>query len=349
MIRDSGISGNGSLYASRFGAGDVISASQLNDLNSGLMQGTVQPYLGAGVVTAYGAGGTQVLYNPDLPPDLFIPYQFQVIITKVGTDFQATIQRGYVVAQGMDASIDSSEGILNKLVLKSVYNGTYFANSVAFYASGKMTTGTDTESGLMNDGGYYTMPTGGTVYFSVVRNCFDPLVNHPPAGWVNSWPYVGITIAGDDADVKTLPPNELDYAPRNGLDLQKYFQQIVNGNTEVDVYEPGSETPTVYNIPTAGGTSIPDLRLVNYNWSRTTFAKAVWNGESWDVTQYTYGPIVMPVSFVFDGVKSYNSFSDPPPTPVSPDYADEQENWFGVYTGYDKAYTSATEPVDPAP
>ena len=53
MIRDSGVSGNGSYFGARFKAGDVISASQLNDLNSGLMVGTVQPYLGTGATVAY--------------------------------------------------------------------------------------------------------------------------------------------------------------------------------------------------------------------------------------------------------------------------------------------------------
>jgi len=53
-----GTGGNGNQFVGRFASGDVISASQLNDIINGLSTTITQPYLGAGPNISFGSGGT---------------------------------------------------------------------------------------------------------------------------------------------------------------------------------------------------------------------------------------------------------------------------------------------------
>jgi len=53
-----GTNGTGNQFSDRFASGDVISASQLNDLINGISTALPQPYLGAGPNISFGSGGT---------------------------------------------------------------------------------------------------------------------------------------------------------------------------------------------------------------------------------------------------------------------------------------------------
>jgi hypothetical protein len=55
-----GTNGTGNQFSDRFASGDVISASQLNDLINGISTALPQPYLGAGPNISFGSGGTVI-------------------------------------------------------------------------------------------------------------------------------------------------------------------------------------------------------------------------------------------------------------------------------------------------
>ena len=60
-----GFNGQGNQFVDRFGAGEVISAGQLNDLINGISTALPQPYIGDGTTISYGSGGTQITSNND--------------------------------------------------------------------------------------------------------------------------------------------------------------------------------------------------------------------------------------------------------------------------------------------
>lgn len=55
-----GTNGTGNQFSDRFASGDVISASQLNDLINGISTALPQPYIGAGPNISFGSGGTVI-------------------------------------------------------------------------------------------------------------------------------------------------------------------------------------------------------------------------------------------------------------------------------------------------
>jgi len=305
MIRDSGVSGNGSLYGSRFKAGDVISASQLNDLNSGLMQGTVQPYLGAGVVTAYGAGGTQVLYNPDLP--IGEVQQHQVVVA--GNNLQ--VAYGRILAQDFYETHE------------------YTTQAFGAYPTGSVTTGSDYFSPFINLGGYVTLTPGTNYWVVLLRNqvglggygatfCFAPCVAVLPDG--------------GDGYTKSTPWNF-------GTDRQVAYS-VNGGLISVDIIDPSSIDP----IPGAifgNAVSTADDYFAQYNCQRLPIAKVVWDGTAgqFNVTQYLVGPIAVSNNIQIQGTLFYDNTVGTPPIPswlTTRDFNSQQTSFEGAWSDCDK-------------
>lgn len=335
-MQDQGFQGTGSRFCSRFEAGSPILAKQLNDLAAGVQATMPTPYLGEGASVSYLPGGSIITTQPSISPSQTQIFPFQVSIQKNGTEFQATIVRGFIISANAQASVDAPTS--DVLTFNGITNGTYFANKIAVYPAGSLTNGTDSNSAYMNSGGYVVMPsTTADVYFCVIRNVFAPDDGSGlPAGMIKGWPYVGVIVSGSDADVKTFPVS--------GTDEINYKAEIGAGVQEIDVYEPGSSEPVVYNL---WGTSPQDgvLRLENYNWSRLIFAKASWDGSQWNVTQFTNSDVVLPLVFSFNKFTVINSGITP--TTHHPENDVLQNEWYQNYAGYEKSFTSATVQIGP--
>lgn len=348
MIRDSGISGNGSLYASRFGAGDVISASQLNELNSGLMQGTVQPYLGAGVVTAYGAGGTQVLYNPDYIPSSAGIQQFEISLFSqpqtapaTGTDWFIQIAKGTVYGGYTIGNIDNSLG--SKMDNTWVGLDVFYVEKVAVCPTGSLDDGTDDTSPYVNSGGKIKLPDAsiGTdilpVIVYLIRNPYKQSNNELPEGAEQCYPYLAVIQTASDADAKTMP-----FAYQYPDNYLEYIQTLLGANQNITVYEPsgGGFEPVGYNIPTLA--NVPEdseAHLLNYNCQRVPIAQLDWDSTNgvWTCDQLAIGTLAMPLNLTCSQV---NVVTTPYTTPAQ--NQDSQDAWYGSYDGYDKFYDGAT-------
>jgi len=318
MIRDSGVSGNGSLYGSRFKAGDVISASQLNDLNSGLMTGTVQPYLGAGPTAAYGAGGTQIVYTPDLP--IGEVQQFQVMVngnqvsTACGT---VTIQD---VWRGTPPDVTTAE---------------YAVTGVYAYPTGSKTIGTTTgRSVFMDSDGYITIAnasSGGSDLWGVwiIR---QPM-QQAGVGADFGAPMVAIFSDSSDADAKTTP-----WGGGNITD-------------EIRLYSVATATPVdVDGVPSGSFLNNFSANPVqyNYNCQRVKIATIQWDAgsSSWTLTQHLLGSVTLPNTIYYYGVVIKTPDSDP--TTYWPQYASQSAAWNGSWSGYDKASTALSGVIAPA-
>ena len=104
------------------------------------------------------------------------------------------------------------------------------------------------------------------------------------------------------------------------------------------VFEPIISTYTVNNMPT----QIAEMHLWNYNWSRLVFAKALWNGTDWVVTQFNSGHLTLPLNFAYNKQVKVLDGTASPPFVRNPDNADQQNTWFDNWTGTDKDFTDAT-------
>jgi len=349
MIRDSGISGNGSLYGSRFKAGDVISASQLNDLNSGLMQGTVQPYLGAGVITSYGAGGTQVLYNPDYIPSSAGIQQFEISLFSepqtppdTGVDWFIQIGKGRVYAGYTTGNIDNGAG--SKMDDTWVALGTFYVEKVAVCPTGSLDDGTDDTSPYVNGGGKIKLPAasiGETVLpveVCLIRNPYPKIDGSLPANCNQCFPYLAVIQIGSDADTKTYP-----FAYQYPDNYLEYIQTLLGANQNITVYEPsggGGYEPVGYNIPTLA--NVPDdseAHLLNYNCQRVPIALLIWDSVKgvWSFNQIAIGTLAMPLNIT---CKQVNVVTTPYTTTAQ--NASNQDAWYSSYTGSDIFYDGAT-------
>ena len=317
MIRDSGVSGNGSYFGARFKAGDVISASQLNDLNSGLMVGTVQPYLGAGATVAYGAGGTQVIVNQDLTPTTI--YQHQVVMT----DNKVQVARGTIVAQNY---YDTRE---------------YTTQAFGVWPSGSLTAGSDSLSPFLNQGGYVALTSGTSYNVYLIRNQVGT------SGYGNNFafaPLVCIIPIGGDGYTKSTPWNE-------GTDKQNV---VLTGNKlqTVNIIDPSSVDPIPGAMFTTS-TASAEAFFTQYNCQRLTIASLIWDGTSaWTVTQYLLGPIAMEDNMNVAATYYYDPTLGTPPLPTwltTPDFATQEAAFEGAWSDCDRYSGGLTPTVQVGP
>ena len=317
MIRDSGVSGNGSYFGARFKAGDVISASQLNDLNSGLMVGTVQPYLGAGATVAYGAGGTQVVMNPDLTASTFS--QHEVVV--VGDKLQ--IVRGSIVAQNY---YDTRE---------------YTTQGYGVWPTGSLTLGSDYLSPFLNFGGYVTLTAGTSYQVYLIRNQVG--LSGYGANFAFA-PQVCVIPLSGDGDTKSTPWN-------GGTDRQDAY--MVNGTlTSVTIIDPDFPDG-VHGAIFGSGTNSANAFFAQYNCQRQIIATVTWDGSSgWNVVQYLVGPIALENNIDVAGTYYYDGTLTTPPLPTwlgTPDFSTQETAFEGPWSDCDRFSGGLTPTVQVGP
>jgi len=147
---DVGFSGISNQFANRFQAGAPISASQLNDLISGISTALPQPYTGDGPSVSHTPGGSNIL-SADNSITRNIVQQFQTRVIHTATGFGVQVAKGRVLFQNAE-SIGTPGNI-----------GTFECNVVGFYCypTGKLTTGTGTApTPWVNNGGYVNISPG---------------------------------------------------------------------------------------------------------------------------------------------------------------------------------------------
>lgn len=324
MIRDSGVSGNGSLYNSRFRAGDVVSASQLNDLSSGLMTGTVQPYLGEGPVISYGAGGTQVLWNQGPGANDTFYFQHQVFVNEISDEEGRTFNAIQVVAGDI---------ICQNMNQTRQYQTAYYGA----YPSGMMAIGAlDYSSPFIAAGGYVELadpttgnPTAYNIY--IVKNQYGI----GAVGTQFSIPSVCVFALNSDAENKTSPWNE-------NTDLQNYYDVYgalgqFQVRTTLDPLNFAAFGGGASAFNGAGTSKI----VAQYNCQRVCIASVAYDPVAavWNVTQFIQGSITIPNNLIHNGVYFYTNETDVSYLPswlTTPDFESQEVAFEGSWDGYDK-------------
>ena len=345
-MNDIGFQGTGSKFTSRFESGSPILAKQLNDLAAGIQASLPMPYLGDGTSVSYVPGGSLIT---SLPPAIAgSPIQgFQVsVFSQVDgevTTYHAQIAKGAVISNLFYGSPDESAG--------SKLNGTFsdtqlfVTNKVAVYPTLSLTAGSDPNSIYCNSGGDIKLPSAsiGTealpVYFYLIRNAFPPTSGSTPSRWVQGWPYLACIQSGSDAYTKTTP-----FIVGSGYqDHMEFVTHLLYTTQNIDVYTPGSETPTTVTF-TSIGYQDSDQHLVNYNCQRLLLATLTWDSVNggWTVTQNLSGHITWLLNMTFKGIVVRDTaYTD------SALYGSNQNAWFAPYSGYDFGYYQATELLTP--
>jgi hypothetical protein len=313
------------------------------------MQGTVQPYLGAGVVTSYGAGGTQVLYNPDyIPSNTDSLQQFQVSVFSqpqtapaTGTDWFIQIAKGTVYGGYTTGNIDSGAG--SKMDDTWVGLDVFYIEKVAVCPTGSLDDGTDETSPYVNSGGKIKLPDASigtdilplTVY--LIRNPYPKTDGSFPDGCEQCYPYLAVMQFGSDADIKTA---SFPYSYPNYLE---YVQVLGTTNQNITVYEPaggGMYEPVTFSIPTfQSANEQTEAHLYNYNSQRVPIAQLNWDSDNgvWTCDQIAIGSLAMPFNLTCRSI-----IADTADYTTTAQNASNQDAWYGPYDGYDKFYDGAT-------
>lgn len=307
-----GTNGTGNQFSDRFASGDVISASQLNDLINGISTALPQPYLGEGASISYGSGGTILTTIPDVQDEVG-PEQFQVAV--YGNSLK--VARGRVITQ------DVWEG-----TYKDATTVEFTLNGIWAYPTGSKTSGSDTNGPWADSGSTYAIAnatSGGSDYWGVyiVRQPLNKVGQKHTAEMV-------IMFTDSDAYDKTTP-----WGGAETTDSIRLYTVCNATSVEVDGVPAGDFVTSFDANPSQ----------YNYNCQRVKVASITWSGGQWVLTQHLIGTLTLPnviqhygTAVGVDGAR---------PDTYWPNYGSECDAWNGSWTGYTKATSPTAYVIEP--
>lgn len=247
---------------------------------------------------------------PDyIPPRIIQP--FEVIVDKSIEDVHALrIAKGDFLWTQSNFHISQNGGVDNPFT--KPLQGK--AHKIWVYPSGSITNGGNPNSPWVNDGGWVALDTAQTYSVYALGNQ-DGTTRFGPLGTLNGEIALAVIADGSDADEKSRP-----------------FLAGYMGRTWATAATPFLEVDgSVYGL---GGIGISSNWPYNFNCQRYLIAKVSYNGTEWVVDQRMIGTITISDDLMYNGCRFVimDEFGEPWPC----NYQEEQEAWWGSWSGYTK-------------
>lgn len=200
----------------------------------------------------------------------------------------------------------------------------YDVQAFAVYPTGANVVGTDTASPYVNQGGHvkiYNASSGGSNAWSVY------IVSNPSE---SNFPMLAVMADGSDAELKSRPWT----TNVSWIDVCPYT--ITTITTPTPPYE---VLQKIYD-------TVEGQHQVNYNCQRIKIASLYWSGtgSQWVLFQWLVGSLTNPNINWWNGNREYDSAGGVPTWASLTEYATEQADWLGPWTGYTKWNGSGASP-----
>lgn len=277
---------------------------------------SIQPGIGYDVVST-PQGESLVINFPDAPPGAG-PEQFTVIMQ----GDKLMVAEGRVIAQQLTA-------------MPATSTIEYSVQAFAVYPTGKHTIGTEAASIWCSQNGHVEiqkftpgateedLPTGSNSWgVYLIRN----RDGGGEEGQTDR-PFLAVMADGSEAETYSKPWNSTG---QHG-DMREYYMI-----RELQSVEITQGTEVVYGALLKSSVGA----VKRYNCQRLKIASVNWyDTTGWVVTQWLIGTLYMPNNVHYYGELSYETGDDAPNIDWPLNSA-ENEDWFGVWTGYEKNFNT---------